>query len=377
VAVLGGREDMSRSLGSVYGGIVTRFIGGSLRGVESRVIATPGVKSSCNGVAAARDGCTLLVSDFMGGAHVIHELDVGDGSRRRIIGGRGDGPLQFRCPRQVCVAPDNFVFVVDYNNKRVQVLTPTLDFHCFVGVGQLRGPVGVCANADVVVVTEDRRISVFKRSDGALLRQFGSEGRGDGQRIWPCGVCFVHSDRHIAIADMGNDRVSVFSIDGEFIRHVGVGLLNGPEGVACSAFDELVVADTGNRRVAVFSDVGELLMSFGDGDFRGVVVHGSTVFAQDYSGVAVRAVGIGCYGHTGGACCGRSASSVPCMRWLVVVVAIVAGACTSGVVVVCREAVRPSLDRRPQGVPCSAFDELVVSCTATAPSRSDIGDVAM
>jgi hypothetical protein len=46
---------------------------------------------------------------------------------------------------------------------------------------------------------------------------------------------------------------------------------------------------------------------------------------------------------------------------LVVVVAIVAGVCTSGVVVVCHEALRPSLDRRPQGVPCSAFDELVVS----------------
>jgi hypothetical protein len=30
VAVLGGREGMPRSLGSVYGGSVTRFLGGSL-----------------------------------------------------------------------------------------------------------------------------------------------------------------------------------------------------------------------------------------------------------------------------------------------------------------------------------------------------------
>jgi hypothetical protein len=40
VAVLGGREGMSRSLGSVYGGSVTRFLGGGLRGEESRVIMT-------------------------------------------------------------------------------------------------------------------------------------------------------------------------------------------------------------------------------------------------------------------------------------------------------------------------------------------------
>jgi hypothetical protein len=49
---------------------------------------------------------------------------------------------------------------------------------------------------------------------------------------------------------------------------------------------------------------------------------------------------------------------------MVVVVAIVAGVCTSGVVVVCHEALRPSLDRRPLGVPCSAFVELVVYDTA-------------
>jgi hypothetical protein len=38
IAVLGGREGVPRSLGSVYGGSVTRFLGGSLRGVASRVL---------------------------------------------------------------------------------------------------------------------------------------------------------------------------------------------------------------------------------------------------------------------------------------------------------------------------------------------------
>jgi hypothetical protein len=59
-------------------------------------------------------------------------------------------------------------------------------------------------------------------------------------------------------------------------------VLKNPEGVACSAFDELVVGDGGNRRVVVFNDVGEPLMAFGDGDFTGVAISGSTVFAQAY-----------------------------------------------------------------------------------------------
>ncbi len=151
VSVLGGREGMPRSLGSVYGGSVTRFLGGGCRGVASRIIATPGVKSWSNGVAVSRDGSTLLVSDYDGGIHVFR---VADGSRLRVIGGAGDGPLQFRYPRQVWVASDDFVFVADCGNDRVQVLTPRLDFHGFVGMGQLEYPAGVCADDAVIMVSE-------------------------------------------------------------------------------------------------------------------------------------------------------------------------------------------------------------------------------
>jgi DNA-binding beta-propeller fold protein YncE len=285
VAVLGGREGMPRSLGSVYGGAVTRFLGGSCHGVVSRVIHTPGVKSYNNGVAVSRDGCTLLVSDGTSCAsHAIHVYSTLDGACRRAVGGEGDGLFQFNAPQQLYIAPDGFVFVADYGNNRVQVLTPDLDFHSFVGVGVLRGPIGVCANADVVVVAEydAHCISVFNRHDGALLRRLGCSGSGDGQLRSPCGLCFVSGDRHVAVADWANGRVSVFSIDGEFIRHVGVGVLSGPQGVAASAVDELVVADEGNRCLRVFSSTGDLLATVGVGcGFTGVVVHGSTVFAAE------------------------------------------------------------------------------------------------
>jgi DNA-binding beta-propeller fold protein YncE len=284
VAVLGGREGMSRSLGSVYASSVARFLGGSLRGVVSRVIDTAGVQSSCDGVAVSRDGCTLILSDYSGFSHAIHVFNTADGSRRHVVGGLGGGPLYFNRPREVCIAPDDFVFVADSLNHRVQVLTLTLDFHSFVGVGQLSGPAGVCANADVVVVSEClvHRISVFKRGDGALLRRFGSRGSGPGGLMSPHGLCFMSGDRHVAVTEWGNHRVSVFSIDGTFVRHVGVGVLRDPAGVACSAFDELVVADTGNRRVVVFSASGDPVMTFGHGRFTGVAVHDSTVFAQDF-----------------------------------------------------------------------------------------------
>ncbi len=263
---------------------MTRFLGGSCRGIVSRVIVTPGVESAGNGIAVSRDGCTLLVSDHIGGTHGIHEFNVVDGSRRRVVGSRGDRPLQLHSPCQVWIAPDDFVFVADYGNKRMQVLTPSLDFHCFVGVGYLCTPAGVCANNDVVVVSEYsvHRIAVFNRSDGALLCRFGCEGGSDGQVSYPKGVCFMSDHRRIAVADWSNHRVSMFSVDGEFIRHVGVGVLHFPRGAVCSAFDELVVADGDNYRIVVFSASGDTLKAMGSGDFSGVVLHGGTVFAQDF-----------------------------------------------------------------------------------------------
>ncbi len=286
VAVLGGRDGMARSLGSVYGGAVTRFLGGGCcRGVVSRVIDTPVAKSECNGIAVSVDGSTLLVTDWHGRSQGIHEISVGDGSVRRVAGSYGDGPLQFASPGQVCVAPDDFVFVADFLNHRVQVLTPSLEFHAFVGVagGDLERPGGVCANDDVIVVSEEfaARVSVFRRGDGALLRRFGSRGSGDGQLLGPLGLCFMPGHRHVAVADSSNDRVSVFSVDGEFVRHVGVGQLTFPHGVACSAFGEIVVADTDNRRVVVFSASGDVVAAIGSGTFTGVAVHGGTIFAQD------------------------------------------------------------------------------------------------
>jgi DNA-binding beta-propeller fold protein YncE len=289
VSVLGGREGMLRSLGSVLGGSVARFLGGGLRGVVSRIIDTPGVISHSNGVAVSRDGATLLVSDRRGGSHAIHVFSVADGSRLRVIGGMGAGPLQFNGPRQVWIASDDFVFVADCLNHRVQVLTPSLEFHAFVGVDELRlqYPSGVCANADVVIVSQHtNRISVFSRGDGAFLHRFGGVGSGDGQLNTPCGLCFMSDDRFFAVAEYSNCRVSLFSVSGEFVRHVGGNVFGVVEGVACSAYDELVVADKGHDRLVLFSAGGEIFKTIACGNVLGVALHCGTVFLQDWEAQA-------------------------------------------------------------------------------------------
>lgn len=296
LSILGGRSEMPRSLGSVLGSFVVRFVGGGLRGVESRAVKTLNARSVSNGVAVSRDGSTLLVSHYENDAHAgVRTFCVHTGVHFRTIGGAGNGPLQFHFPCQVWVASDDFVFVADQGNNRIQILTPrAFDFHRFVGVGQLEHPSGVCAGGEHIIVSESgaRRISVFSRGDGTLLRRFGSKGRCGGQLAEPTGLCLMPGDRDIAVADTRNNCVSVFSVYGEFVRTVSIRELDRPHCVACSAFGELVVASWGNTRVVVFSASGEMLHTmrgdrFADvamdyGHFTGVATHNGAIFAQTW-----------------------------------------------------------------------------------------------
>jgi DNA-binding beta-propeller fold protein YncE len=288
IASIGGREGMPRSLASVYGGSVTRFLGGGMRGAVRRVIASPGARFFSGGAAVSHDGASLLVSATSHSACAIHVFRVADGSRVRGVGTSSDeekNPLQFNAPRQLCVDPDGFVFVADYGNDRIQALTPSLDFHGYIHCEDLSRPVGVCATRSLVVVSEGaHRITVINRGTSTVRRRFGTRGSGDGELNNPAGLCLVHDDRHIAVADCNNNRVCVFGIDGQFIRHVGVGVLKFPLAVASTSFDELVVADRGNHRIAVFGANGApvLTTAMGSGSFVGVAVHGDTVFAQDF-----------------------------------------------------------------------------------------------
>jgi hypothetical protein len=99
------------------------------------------------------------------------------------------------------------------------------------------------------------------------------------------GLCFLGESDRIAVAEWGNDRISVFSPVGKFVCHAGVGVLDSPDTVACSAFFELVVADRWG--LYVFSANGEVLHTMRGVRFSGVRVHGDSVFAVNNCGDCV------------------------------------------------------------------------------------------
>jgi hypothetical protein len=104
--------------------------------------------------------------------------------------------------------------------------------------GTIAGPRGVAARGSLVAVSAWKRfdsgdhvVRVFEGS-GAMWTAarvvaggFGGPGTADGQLHVPYGLRFTANGTGLAVAEAGNDRLSVFRVeDWSFARHVATGL---------------------------------------------------------------------------------------------------------------------------------------------------------
>ena len=149
---------------------------------------------------------------------------------------------------------------------------PVLSFGEFgKPVGKLNFPCGVAVNnRNEIAVTElnNHRVSVFS-SDGTHLRSFGREGRNQGEFIWPTGIAFDNNG-NIIVVDHDNNRVQVFSGNGKFITKFGEKgnldhQLQNPEGLSVTSNGDIIVADSGNKLIKIFSPRGQFKRKFAGG----------------------------------------------------------------------------------------------------------------
>ena len=136
-------------------------------------------------------------------------------------------------------------------------------------VGVLNVPYGVAVNdQDEIAVTElgNNRVSVFS-SDGTHLRSFGRYGQNNGEFQFPSGIAF-DSHGNIVVADCANHRVQVFDRNGNFLSKFGKqgsrdNQLQYPEGLSINGNGDIIVADKGNKLIKIFSSTGKYLRKFG------------------------------------------------------------------------------------------------------------------
>jgi len=147
-------------------------------------------------------------------------------------------------------------------------------------VGMFNRPWGVAVNArDEIAVTDhaNQRVQIFS-SDGNYLRSFGRQGNKNGEINFPAGIA-CHKNGNIFVVNNGNSRIQIFSEEGEYVSSFGgEGSLDSqffnPRGLSVDSDGNIIVADAGNKLIKIFSPDGKFLMKIGgQGSFTFSPIH--------------------------------------------------------------------------------------------------------
>ena len=91
--------------------------------------------------------------------------------------------------------------------------------------------------------------------------QFGSKGKKQGQFDKPGGIAVNDKSRTLAVADANNERVQMFSFDGNFLREIP--LKGRPSSLAFTESGDLLVCLLFGSRIFLFTENGQFISYIG------------------------------------------------------------------------------------------------------------------
>lgn len=177
------------------------------------------------GLAVTPDGTRVYAVDIGGSSSDEHKIVVFNGvtgERLSDIGKRGAEPGEFNLPRDVTIAPDGSIYVVDGGNFRVQKFD----------------------------------------KDGKYISSFGSLGRQSGQFSRPKEAA-VDSSGNVYVVDAAFGNFQIFNSEGQLLMAIGgrsntpgPALYSLPSGIAVDDDGRVYVVDQFFKKVDVFRPVG-------------------------------------------------------------------------------------------------------------------------
>jgi sugar lactone lactonase YvrE len=220
------------------------------------------------GAARAADG-TFYIADTAN-HRIVHVDETG------LIGAFGEfgaAPGQFSEPWDVAVDDDGNLYVADTWNHRIQkfdaAFTHLTSWGLWgettgvgdpAGQGLFYGPRSLVVNGDELFVadTGNKRVQVFTL-EGEFLREFGGGGSGPGQLDEPVGLA-VSDEGRVAVVDTWNLRVQVFDRQGVPLRQWRVPSwdIASPDAKPFLTWEgaRLYVTNPMRRRVLAFDEQG-------------------------------------------------------------------------------------------------------------------------
>ncbi len=199
---------------------------------------------------------------------------------------------QFASPYDIAIDSNEFVYVLETSNGRVQKFTTDGKFvaklgktRTFDGLLSFPEAIAVDKRGNVYVAGGNyNRIQKFS-TNGTFLMKWGVGGSKLGQLFSPSGIA-VSEDGYVYVADTQNNTVQKFTVDGKFIStwgslcvirnnfhgcidpdgigalQLGDGQFNNPVSITTDSDGNIYVFD-GNSRVQKFDSDGRFIAKWG------------------------------------------------------------------------------------------------------------------
>ncbi|KAI6659230.1 RING finger protein nhl-1 isoform X3 [Oopsacas minuta] len=195
----------------------------------------------------------------MSGGMKEWELDYSLKSQPVIaVGKKGGADNELLSARGLAIyEPNQLIYIADFGNWRIQVVTFEGNFVTNFGKGILRRPYGVAVTEDHVFVT-NYYYQLFQFSDFNVARTDATRS-GEGLLTHPRGLCIDYNG-DVYVAENINHRVCIYSNELKYINYLGTQQLNYPRDVKVTP-NSIVVLDGSPNCVHFFSRNGHLINS--------------------------------------------------------------------------------------------------------------------
>ena len=201
------------------------------------------------------------------------------------VGKYGSGVNEFKAAGLAIDHKNEMVYIADCMNSRVQIVSLEGQFIHRFREDTLQLPCGIAVTKEYIFITDIgmHALLQFDKNGYNLFRRTGSKGSKDGQFNSPRGLCIDYNGE-IFVANSNNNRLTVFSIDLQFISNIGVGQLQHPTDVKLT-HNNVVVIDLSPNCVHFYSKNGHLLRScITQGEGQGCSLNTPLFFCLDAAG---------------------------------------------------------------------------------------------
>ena len=182
----------------------------------------------------------LLIRDnkvFVSHNHCILVYQL-DGKFVSSIGSSGSGELQFNYPWGLSTDEyNNDIYICDYYNYRIQIISENLQFKSQFGKDTLHYPRAIKHYKDNIFILDQSNPCFHIYNRDLVLQQSVVTSVG-GQQVRDPRFFFIDNFGNILITDSDSDSILILNSEFEFIHKISVSL---PTGITMDGDDRIIV----------------------------------------------------------------------------------------------------------------------------------------